>query len=356
MATIITVQGKVITIPKTPYLVQTDKASEQFQFMINNPSTGLAACDFYLLFKTAKNTAALQPLTSKTVDPVTGIIKLDWLPNEEFTGTNGYTDIQLKAMIGQTLVWNTTKATVYVYNELLNTAAAMVNPSTPTLFLYYLHVMQGLKSDIEDIYEAMMNNPTIEVDSSTGTPSAEITASGTGSERHYHFSFHNLKGESGGVIGATYGWMYRSAFYSNEQHTVLITPVNGRIYIDKHKQNAYLYDSNKYSLVLNGKAHFEIVGDGRRSYIISHHLNSTSVVANCWASGETLPGYSFSKVDANNIQLDFDSAVSNKSAQVLIEVFDFADIEATSVDWANVKNVSYATPSEMEEILNSNSL
>lgn len=44
---------------------------------------------------------------------------------------------------------------------------------------------------------AGFGDPTAEVDSSTGVPSVEVSASGEDTAKVFHFSFHNLKGEQG---------------------------------------------------------------------------------------------------------------------------------------------------------------
>jgi len=109
------------------------------------------------------------------------------------------------------LILHTIHATVFLYDDVMFNSAGSVNPQTPYLFIQYLGYVEVARNqalsaaeDAQDAaeearqaYESMMNNPTISVDSSSGTPSAEITAEGSEPNKHYHFSFHNLKGHDG---------------------------------------------------------------------------------------------------------------------------------------------------------------
>lgn len=100
------------------------------------------------------------------------------------------------------------------------------------------------------------------------------------------------------------------------------------------------------------RAYRAVIGDGRKSYTITHNLGTEAIVCQLWAKGDNLPIYTATKIDENILQIDFEEAIDTDSVEVVIQATHYTKIEAAEVDWENVTNVATMPSEEMESILN----
>ena len=127
-------------------------------------------------------------------------------------GVYEYTISEVKGIAGGIVYSNqqyTVKITVTVDDtEGTPSGTAKMDDSTYTLELSFsgLKGRQGIQGETGPAGAAAgFGTPTITVDANTGTPSAEITATGPDTAKVFNFAFHNLKGAKGdtGPTGAT---------------------------------------------------------------------------------------------------------------------------------------------------------
>lgn len=71
----------------------------------------------------------------------------------------------------------------------------VTNTGTNTDPIFHLFIPRGTKGDTGDA--AGFGTPTATIDGSTGTPSVQVTASGSDTAKVFDFAFHNLKGTKG---------------------------------------------------------------------------------------------------------------------------------------------------------------
>lgn len=71
----------------------------------------------------------------------------------------------------------------------------VTNTGTNTDPIFHLFIPRGTKGDTGDA--AGFGTPTATIDSNTGTPSVQVTASGSDTAKVFDFAFHNLKGADG---------------------------------------------------------------------------------------------------------------------------------------------------------------
>ena len=104
-----------------------------------------------------------------------------------------------------------------------------------------------------------------------------------------------------------------------------------------------------------GRAWRGIIGDGyRKTYTVTHHLNTEEIVAQIWdKNGNELPSYELTRIDANNVQIDFASPIGENSVDVIIATVGVMEYELDSVDWDNVYNMKYMNQENMLDLLNS---
>lgn len=108
---------------------------------------------------------------------------------------------------------------------------------------------------------------------------------------------------------------------------------------------------NSYS----SRAYQKIIGDGRKSYTVTHNLNADAILAQLWSTkGFSLPFYSMEKIDNDTLQIDFDDAIGNDSVQVVIQSnkYSRSEITVATVDWDDIKNIALMSESEMLSLLN----
>lgn len=94
------------------------------------------------------------------------------------------------------------------------------------------------------------------------------------------------------------------------------------------------------------------IGDGRKTYIIEHGIDSPVLFVQVKAHvpGERLPHFEVTRVSDEIIQVDFATPLGVDKADVIIAYIEKAKL--AEVDWQNVKDVPYMSEEDMEEYLN----
>ena len=109
-----------------------------------------------------------------------------------------------------------------------------------------------------------------------------------------------------------------------------------------------------YLSEMSSRAYERIIGDGRRSYTLTHGLNSNAIIVQLWANpGFDLPFYSVEKIDENTIQVDFEEPLESDSVQIVIQSNKYSKNEVTvsSVDWGDIKNIPWMPYDDMVSLL-----
>ena len=113
-------------------------------------------------------------------------------------------------------------------------------------------------------------------------------------------------------------------------------------------------DLKNYLDEMSSRAYERIIGDGRKSYTLTHGLNSNAIIVQLWANpGFDLPFYSVEKIDENTIQLDFEEPLESDSVQIVIQSNKYStnEVTVTSVDWGDIKNIPWMPYDDMVSLL-----
>lgn len=98
------------------------------------------------------------------------------------------------------------------------------------------------------------------------------------------------------------------------------------------------------------RAYSKLIGDGRKSYTVTHSLNTTSLIVQLWCVRPyDLPFYEIARIDENTIQIDFEEPIATDSVEVVIQsnYESKQEVVVTKVEWDDILNIPFMSLDEM---------
>lgn len=315
---------KYISVFAIQELIQcTDSLVDDICFLVPNYVDGVDFSDWSwrLYYKTSLNQGRVI-LTDSEYDAEKELVRVYWKPDRDVTKEGKSLELQLRASKDTEngmLKWNSAVA----YINLGRAIAGHIPNQSDTLLEEYLDRFESLTQsgigDMKVTAKALLSQVEDMKDEIDQT---------TEENRQIHSGVTDMKTSVEENVNLAFEYMLESQ----------------QAYRDTVELKEYLEQYTK-------KAYRTRIGNGSKTYTVTHSLNTESIIVQCWPTyGRELPHYVATRINNNILQLDFEDNIPTDGVDVVISAIDKSITNEIYID--DIVDVSFMSSEEILTILN----